>query len=152
MTGTNATLKADGLRGHVKAMVVNGGIELTSMGGPIDAAAVNAHISAKLSQVTGPVRLESTNGRISLEIPRTAKGSLNARSVNGGITVKGLTMAGEAAGRRIRTLESELNGGGPAIDVRVTNGRIAITGTDHPASSVESPGVGRPAVQRPVSR
>jgi hypothetical protein len=144
MTGNNGTLKADGLRGHVKAMVVNGGIELTSMSGTIDAAAVNAHVSAKMSQVTGPVRLESTNGRISLEIPKTAKATLNARSVNGGITVSGLTTSDEASGRRIRTLESQLNGGGPEIDVRVTNGRISITGTERPESMVESPGVRSP--------
>ena len=145
MTGNNGMLKADGLGGHVKAMVVNGGIELTSMSGTIDAAAVNAHVSAKMSQVTGPVRLESTNGRISLEIPKTAKATLNARSVNGGITVSGLATSDEASGRRIRTLESQLNGGGPEIDVRVTNGRISITG-------VESPGVRSPAVQGPQPR
>jgi hypothetical protein len=127
MTGNNARLKADGLRGHVKAMVVNGGIELTGLGGTVDAAAVNASISAKMADVSGPVRLEGTNGRISLEIPKTAKATLNARSVNGNITVTGLTV-GEGSGRRIRTLESHINGGGPEIDLRVTNGRISIEG------------------------
>jgi Toastrack DUF4097 len=149
MTGNNGTLKAEGLRGHVKAMVVNGGIELTSMSGTIDAAAVNAHVSAKMSQVTGPVRLESSNGRISLDIPKSAKATLNVRSVNGGITVSGLTTSDEGSGRRIRTLESQLNGGGPEIDVRVTNGRISITGTDGPESNIESQGVERPGVQSP---
>jgi hypothetical protein len=144
MTGNNGTLKAHGLRGHVKAMMVNGGIELTAMRGTIDAAAVNAHISAKMSQVTGPMRLESTNGRISLEIPKTAKATLNARSVNGGITVSGLTTSDEAAGRRIRTLESQLNGGGPEIDVRVTNGRISITGVENQASEPSLPGYPSP--------
>jgi DUF4097 and DUF4098 domain-containing protein YvlB len=121
------------LRGHVKAMVVNGGVELNRAGGTIDAAAVNGSISAKMAQVTGPVRLESTNGRIALEIHKTAKATLNVRAVNGGITVSGLT-AGEGTGRRIRTLESQLNGGGPEIEVRVTNGRISITGVQSPES------------------
>jgi hypothetical protein len=127
MNGNNGTLKADGLSGHVKAMVVNGGIELTAMRGTVDAAGVNASVSAKMGDVTGPLRLESTNGRISLELPKTAKATLNARSVNGNITVTGLTVE-ESSGRRIRTLESQLNGGGPEIDLRVTNGRIAIEG------------------------
>ena len=87
MTGNNGTLKADGLRGHVKAMIVNGEVELTGMSGTVDAAAVNGHVSAKMAEVTGPMRLESTNGRITLEIPKTAKATLNARSVNGGITL-----------------------------------------------------------------
>ena len=145
MTGNNGLLKAGGLRGHVKAMVVNGGIELTAMGGTVDAAGVNASVSAKMAEVTGPLRLESTSGRVSLEIPKTAKATLNARSVNGNITVTGLTVE-EGTGRRIRTLESQINGGGPEIDLRVTNGRISIAG-------VESPGVGQsPGVQSPKSR
>ncbi len=131
MTANDGTSKANGLRGHVKAMVVNGGVDLTDMSGTIDAAAVNGHVSAKMAQVTGPLRLESTNGRIALEIPKTAKATLNARSVNGGITVTGLT-TDEGTGRRIRTLESHVNGGGPEIDLRVTNGRISITGVDSP--------------------
>ena len=131
MTGNDGTFKANGLRGHVKAMIVNGEVELTDMSGTIDAAAVNGHVSAKMAQVTGPMRLESTNGRITLEIPKTAKATLNARSVNGGITVAGLTTV-EGTGRRIRTLESDLNGGGPEIDLRVTNGRISITGVESP--------------------
>jgi putative adhesin len=127
MTGNNGTLKADGLRGHVKAMVANGGIELTGLRGSVDAASVNGAISVKMAEVTGSVRLESTNGRIALEIPKDTKATLNVRSVNGGITVTGLTTQ-EAEGRRIRNLESVLNGGGPEIEVRVTNGRITITG------------------------
>jgi hypothetical protein len=143
MTGNDGTLKANGLRGHVKAMIVNGGVDLTAMTGTVDAAAVNGHISAKMAQVTGPMRLESTNGRITLEIPKTAKATLNARSVNGGINVTGLNTQ-DGTGRRIRTLESQLNGGGPEIDLRVTNGRININGVESPTSpkslgSPESP-------------
>jgi Putative adhesin len=136
MTGNNGSLKADGLRGHVKAMVVNGGVELTALRGTVDAAGVNASVSAKMAEVTGPIRLESTNGRVSLEIPKTAKATLNARSVNGNITVTGLTTE-EGSGRRIRMLESEVNGGGPEIDIRVTNGRINITGVE--SASPKSP-------------
>jgi hypothetical protein len=144
MTGNNSRLKADGLRGHVKAMVENGGIELVAMRGTIDAAAVNASVTAKMAEVTGPMRLESTNGRIALEIPKTAKATLNARSVNGRINVTGLDIQ-EGTGRRIRTLESQVNGGGPEIDLRVTNGRINITGVESAESqkslgSQESPG------------
>lgn len=127
ISGNNGTLKANGLRGHVKAIVVNGAIELTGLRGSVDAASVNGSITTKMAEVTARVRLESTNGRIALEVPKDTKATLNVRSVNGGITVTGLTTE-EASGRRIRTLESALNGGGPEIDVRVTNGRITIEG------------------------
>lgn len=138
MTGNSGTFKASDMRGHVKAMVVNGGVELAGMSGGVDAAAVNGHVSAKMADVTGPMRLEATNGRVTLEIPRTAKATLNARAVNGGITVTGLSTQ-DGTGRRIRTLESQLNGGGPEIDLRVTNGRIAITGIGSPGSPMSPP-------------
>jgi DUF4097 and DUF4098 domain-containing protein YvlB len=137
MSGNNGTYKASGMRGHVKAMVVNGGVELTGLRGGVDAAAVNGHVSVKMAEITNPMRLEATNGRITLEIPKAAKATLNARSVNGGITITGLN-TNEGTGRRIRTLESQLNGGGPEIDMRVTNGRINITGVDPNAKSPES--------------
>lgn len=127
MTGNHGTIKAAGLRGHVRAMVVNAGIELTAMAGTVDAASVNGSITAKMADVSGPIRLESTNGRIALELPKTAKAMLNARSVNGRIKVTGFTTE-EGTGRSIRTLESQLNGGGPEIELRVTNGRITIEG------------------------
>ena len=138
MTGSNGTLKAAGLTGYVKAMIVNGGVELTDMSGTVDAASVNGHVTAKMSQVTGSVRLESTNGRIALEIPKGAKAALNARSVNGSISVTGLNVE-DGSGRRIRTLESQLNGGGPNIDLRVTNGRINITGVEGSRQDRQSP-------------
>jgi hypothetical protein len=129
MTGSNGTLKAAGLRAHVKAMIVNGGVELTDMSGTVDAAAVNGTVSAKMNDVTGAMRLESTNGRVLLEIPASARATLNAQSVNGRITVTNLAVD-TGTERRIRSLESQLNGGGPKIDIRVTNGRISITGVD----------------------
>jgi hypothetical protein len=147
MTGNNGTYKATGMRGHVKAMVVNGGIELAGLRGGVDAAAVNGHVSVKMADVGGPMRLEATNGRITLEIPTSAKATLNARSVSGGITVTGLNIK-EDAGRRVRTLESQLNGGGPHVDLRVTNGRIAITGVD--PKSLESQGNREPLPSPPI--
>jgi hypothetical protein len=137
MSGNNGTFKAANMHGHIKAMVVNGNVDLAGVRAGVDAAAVNGHVSVKMADTAGPMRLEATNGRIALEIPKTAKATLNARSVNGGITVTGLD-TDEGTGRRIRTLESQLNGGGPEIDIRVTNGRIAITGIDPNQKSPES--------------
>ena len=127
VTGNNGELKVDGVRGHVKAMAVNADVELTDIRGSVDVASVNGSVSVKMTEVTARIRLDSTNSRIALEIPKDAKATLNARSVNGRISVNGLATQ-EASGRRIRSLESVLNGGGPEIDVRVTNGRITIEG------------------------
>ena len=127
-TLNSSRLKADGLRGHIKAMVVNGRIELSGMRGTVDAATVNGSVSVKMAEITGRVRVECTNGQISIEVPKDAKATLNVRSVNGGVTVTGLNTQESSTGRRIRIVESPLNGGGPEIDVRANNGRITIEG------------------------
>ena len=117
----------------MKALVVNGGCPLR-YGRSIDAASVNGSIAVKMAAVTDRIRVESTNGRISLELPKSAKATLNARAVNGGISVTGLDTQ-EASGFRIRNLESTLNGGGPEVELRVMNGRIAIAGVEKPGGA-----------------
>jgi hypothetical protein len=127
LTTNNGTLKVNGLSGHVKGVVTNGTIDMTGLHGSVDVASVNGHIVVRMAEVTDRVRIEATNGRITLEVPKNTKATLNARSVNGNISVSGLNTP-EASGRRIRTVESQINGGGPELDVRVTNGRISIEG------------------------
>jgi hypothetical protein len=126
---TNGSVKATGLTGKLKASAVNGPVELTDMAGALDAASVNGPLSAKLTNVTGPVRLETTNGRLTLELPKASRANLAARVVNGSLNVSGLPVQ-EQRGSRIRNLETVLNGGGPPIDLRATNGRMTITGTE----------------------
>jgi len=127
MTTNNGNLKGGGVAGHIKGIVSNGGIDMTGLRGSVDLTLVNGHIVVRMAEVNDRIRIEATNGRLSLEVPKDAKATLNARSVNGSITVTGLNTQ-EASGRRIRSLESQINGGGPELDVRVTNGRITIEG------------------------
>jgi putative adhesin len=124
---TNGALDVVGLNGKLKASTVNGRIELTDVGGGVDASAVNGSLTVRLARVTAGVRLETTNGRVSLEIPASSKANLSARTVNGPISVTGLPVE-TPTDRRMRRLEAALNGGGPEIDVRTTNGRISIDG------------------------
>jgi hypothetical protein len=124
---TNGPLKADGLSGKLKATSVNGHVDLKKMRGAIDAVAANGSLVVELALVTADVRLEMTNGRLSLDLPASSRAQLAARVVNGALEVTGLPIE-EPTGRRIRNLEATLNGGGPSIDVRLTNGRLTIEG------------------------
>jgi DUF4097 and DUF4098 domain-containing protein YvlB len=124
---TNGSVTASGMGGKLKASVVNGSVDLTDMSGALDAAAVNGSLSVKLAGVSGPIRLETTNGRLSLVLRKTSSATLSARVVNGGLTVSGFP-AVEQRGNRIRNLETVLNGGGAPIDLRTTNGRLSIEG------------------------
>jgi hypothetical protein len=126
---TNGSVKSTGFAGKLKASVVNGAVELTAISGELDATVVNGSLVVKLAQVTAPIRLETANGRLTLELPKASRANLSARVVNGGLSVSGLPVE-EPAQRRIRNLEAMLNGGGPTVDLRTTNGRISITGTE----------------------
>ena len=143
LNGTNGKVKASGVGGPTKALVVNGQLDLADLHGAVDAGTVNGQLNVRMADVTAPIRLESTNGRITLEIPATTKATLSARAMNGGLSVKGFDTP-ESTGRRIRELESELNGGGPEIDVRVMNGGINIVGVQESKESRESKESGEP--------
>jgi hypothetical protein len=125
---TNGAVKAHGLTSKLKASIVNGAVELTDIAGSLDASVINGSLTVKLATVSAPVRLETTNGRLTLELPQASKANLSARVVNGGLTVSGLSVE-DPPQRRIKNLEAVLNGGGPPIDLRTTNGRVTITGT-----------------------
>ncbi|HTL04068.1 MAG TPA: DUF4097 family beta strand repeat-containing protein [Vicinamibacterales bacterium] len=126
---TNGSLTATALgTSALKAAIVNGTVRLMDMSGPIDAVSVNGSLSAELASVTAPVRLEITNGQLTLQVPKSSKANLVVRVVNGRLNVSGLTDVGEPRGNRIRNLEAALNGGGPVIDLRATNGRLSIEG------------------------
>lgn len=129
INGNNSDVTVGALSGHVKVLVVNGEVQLTGLTGSVDAASVNGPLSVKMADITDRVRVESTNGRVSMELPKDAKANLNVRAINGGISVTGLDTQ-EVSGQRIKNLESALNGGGPEIDLRVMNGRISVTGVD----------------------
>ena len=102
-------------------------MELIGLTGAVDAGVVNGIIVTRITSVLEPLRLESTNGRIELDMPRESKAVLKALAVNGRIMVSGLPSEG-ISDRPMRNLEIVLNGGGPVIDLRVTNGRVSITG------------------------
>jgi hypothetical protein len=127
ISNTNGPLKAEGLDGRLKATTVNGRAELLDVGGAVDGVVANGALIVKLARVTAEVKLEITNGRLSLELPAASKARLSARVINGLLQVSGLPIDAPT-GRRIRTLEATLNGGGPAIDLRATNGRVTIEG------------------------
>ena len=124
---TNGALKAAGLTGRFNATTVNGKADLTNMSGGIDAVVANGSLTAEMVRVTSDIKLELHNGQLSLDLPAASKAQLSARVVNGALEVSGLPIE-EPTGRRIRSLEAALNGGGPSIDLRVTNGRLRIEG------------------------
>src|SRR5437588_629357 len=103
----------------------NGHITLARCGGDVDAETTNGGINAELLEVTPgkAVRLETTNGRISLAAPPTLAASIDAANTNGSINTE---LPVTSTRMRRHTLHGTINGGGPEVRLRTTNGSIEI--------------------------
>lgn len=167
---TNGKIEAEKLNGKLLAQTTNGGITIqghvggvrahTTNGsihgdtkGELDAETTNGGIDMKLDNagVTGPVRLETSNGKI--HIVMTSAAELRARTNNSSITVE-LPSSIDAdlrartsnsrvhsdfgpdpkwdddddndRGNRHRSMDVKIGKGGPLIDLSTSNGDIRI--------------------------
>jgi DUF4097 and DUF4098 domain-containing protein YvlB len=72
------------------------------------------------------VKIETTNGHITVRLPRTFAGRLDADNTNGSIDSDlPVTTSGS---HDKHTLRGTINGGGPDLRLRTTNGSIRIEG------------------------
>lgn len=124
----NGKVRIAGVAGRVEANTTNGGIEMADLRGSVQAGTTNGGIDVELSEVADgrDMRLSTTNGGISLRLPRDVRASVDADTTNGGIDIEGLDADVRSRGRR--HVEADLNGGGPEIRLTTTNGGIKIMG------------------------
>lgn len=122
---TNGRIEVSDVRGSHRIGTTNGRIELARCAGDVEAETTNGGIKAELLDVTAgkSVRLETTNGRISLTAPPTLAASLDAANTNGSINTE-LPITTTKVGKH--TLRGSINGGGPEVRLRTTNGSIEI--------------------------
>jgi DUF4097 and DUF4098 domain-containing protein YvlB len=126
LTTVNGGIEVEGLKGRVTAETTNGGVKARDLSGAVEASTTNGGVEVDLAQLSeAGVTLGCTNGGISLRLPSDAKATISARITNGGINTSGLNIetTGEASRRH---LEGRLNGGGPHVDLKGTNGGIRI--------------------------
>ncbi|CAN5656199.1 DUF4097 family beta strand repeat-containing protein [soil metagenome] len=122
----NGGIEVTDLAGSLNVQTTNGGITARGIGGPIDASTTNGGVDVELTRVAGEgVKLECTNGGIRLRLPSDARATISASVTNGGIETGGLAL--EASETSRRRLEGSLNGGGPNIRLRGTNGGIRLS-------------------------
>lgn len=125
----NGHVEVRGVAGHVEAGTTNGGIEMEDIRGSVDAGTTNGGIRVRLAEVEAgrSMSFSTTNGRIHVTVPRSARVTLDASTTNGGIDLDDLPAADIRTHGR-RHLEAEINGGGPTIELSTTNGGITISG------------------------
>lgn len=122
----NGGIEVTGLDGDLRAETTNGGVVGRQLANNVRASATNGVIDVHMSKLGEEgVTLETTNGGVTLRLPESAKATVSARCVNGGIEVT--EMALEQTGERSkRRLEAKLNGGGPPVRLETVNGGIKI--------------------------
>jgi DUF4097 and DUF4098 domain-containing protein YvlB len=121
----NGGVRVDTITGEVLVSTTNGGIEVDRISGAVEAHTTNGGIDVDLMAYNGASDLEfrTTNGTITVTLPKDVKGTLEAETTNGHIEVDfPVTIQGRFSKKSI---QGELNGGGPAlIRLRTTNGSI----------------------------
>lgn len=122
---SNGGLSVRNVEGDMELKTSNGAITVSRSAGALTAKTTNGAIQAELTDVpsNADLSLESTNGGISVRLPRDARFSVDAATSNGGVA-SDFPIPGTKAGRH--RLEGDVNGGGPKLLIRTSNGGVHI--------------------------
>src|SRR5260370_37704439 len=120
----NGGLSLSGMTGPVKASSVNGSIKAERMEGQVDLSTVNGFLDAGFLRISrsNPISLSSVNGPIKVSLPSGAGANVSARNLSGGIDADfgrawrapgGHRPAAAADSRGPRRYPHDRNRGGP---------------------------------------
>jgi hypothetical protein len=122
----NGSIGVTGVTGDMDLRTQNGSVSLADVGGNVHARTQNGSLRVELSgdrwSGTG-LDAETENGSVRLGIPDRYAARLETGTVNGRINTD---FPITVQGRISRQLSFELNGGGPTIRARTTNGSVQI--------------------------
>ncbi len=121
----NGGLSLSGMSGPVKASSVNGSIRAERMAGQVELSTVNGFLDAAFQRISKchPISLSSVNGPIKVSLPSGAGANVSAHNLSGGIDADFGRAWRAPGGHR---LEAAVNGGGTQIRVHNVNGGISI--------------------------
>jgi len=125
METTNGGIAITDVEGDLDLGTVNGGIDVLRSSGALRASTTNGSIDAELEDLPSgsDLRFETTNGRVSLRLPRDARLSIDAATTNGRVQ-SDFAVDGGQPGKR--SLQGDINGGGGTLYIRTTNGGVEI--------------------------
>jgi hypothetical protein len=124
----NGGLSLSGMSGPVKASSVNGSIKAEKMSGQTELSTINGHVDAGFQRVSKchSISLTTVNGPISLSLPSGAGANVSAQNLSGGIDADFGRAWRAPGGHR---LDAAVNGGGAQIRLHNVNGGISIHST-----------------------
>jgi hypothetical protein len=121
----NGGVTLDNVNGRIEAATTNGGITGRDVAGSITASTVNGGVQMGLASVSGDVALSAVNGGVRLELPASLSATLDARTVNGSVSVDDAFALTEA-NRSRQHVAGKINNGGPKISAETTNGSVRV--------------------------
>lgn len=130
----NGGVSVEGIEGRLDARTQNGGVALRDVAGSVHARTQNGGISVDLG---GPgwrgsgLDVATTNGGITITVPRGYSADLSAETQTGRISTPGLDLRAERRerGRYVGDrVEARIGDGGPRLSAATTNGGITIRG------------------------
>ena len=121
----NGSINLSDVAGEIELDTTNGKITVLRSSGSVDASTTNGAIAVELVSVAPgkAMRFETTNGRITLSVPASLAAEINAATTNGSVR-SDLPLTTSRYSRT--SVKGTLNGGGPEIRLRTTNGGIDI--------------------------
>ncbi|MDB4906571.1 MAG: hypothetical protein JWO05_1355 [Gemmatimonadetes bacterium] len=122
----NGGISVREVHGLINVETVNGGLDLYHVGGDVKATTVNGGLTVALDGKKWDgkgLSAETTNGGVRVTFPDGYAAHLRAGTTNGGFSVD---FPVTIQGRFGKTLETDLNGGGPSIRIETTNGGISL--------------------------
>ena len=125
VSNTNGAIQVSDVAGKHELDTTNGKIDVERCAGSLDASTTNGSIHAELTKVDRgqPLRFETTNGRIELELPANLAVDLDASTTNGDIDSE-LPVTTTHTSKN--SLRGAINGGGTSLRMRTTNGGISL--------------------------
>ena len=122
----NGSVELEGLRGAVRASTVNGSMHIDGATGAVEATTVNGSIRATYdaSAGDGRNRFSTTNGSVTVRVPKDCSGEFEAKTVNGGISTD---FPFEVSGKwGPKQLHGKLGDGKGSFEITTVNGSVAI--------------------------
>ena len=123
----NGNVSIGGVSGKVDAESVNGDLDISDLAGDVGLSTVNGSIDAGFTRLEGEqrVKIETVNGRVTVNLPANADVDINADTLNGGINASDFGLETDKG-----FVGSDLNGkigsGGARLNINTVNGAIKI--------------------------
>ena len=125
----NADVSLDDVQGQFTLENTNGGFRARGLSGSITATTVNGIIDVDLAQLAGDVKATTVNGPVRIGLPPGVNATLEARSVNGIVTVDSDLPFTPTERERVR-VSGRFGSGGAAVILNTTNGPVSISEAD----------------------